>query len=145
MSISAAGLGSDRFLRAGTATPSKSHRLADRSRSRVFGKHCVLILSSSIRFGLCRERGHCRATEDCHGDVLIEEFRRLYPAAHDRNQPRGVPPGPDILSFLARLREEPESDEGFQSGRGRSLQAFWPSRQRSTYESGRWLRTARVL
>ena len=53
---------------------------------------------------------HCRATEDCHGDVLIEEFRNLYPAAHDRNQPRGAPPGPEILSFLARLREEPESE-----------------------------------
>ena len=55
---------------------------------------------------------HCRATEDCHGDVLIEQFRKLYPAAHDRNQPCGVPPGHEILSFLARLREEPESDEG---------------------------------
>ena len=55
---------------------------------------------------------HCRATEDCHGDVLVEEFRKLYPAAHDRNQPCGAPPGHEILSFLARLREEPESDEG---------------------------------
>ena len=55
---------------------------------------------------------HCRATEDCHGDVLVEEFKKLYPAAHDRNQPHGVPPGHEILSFLARLREEPESDEG---------------------------------
>ena len=55
---------------------------------------------------------HCRATEDCHGDVLVEEFKKLYPAAHDRNKPSGVPPGHEILSFLARLREEPESDEG---------------------------------
>ena len=55
---------------------------------------------------------HCRATEDCHGDVLIEEFKKLFPTAHDRNQPCGVPPGHEILSFLARLREEPESDEG---------------------------------
>ena len=39
---------------------------------------------------------HCRATEGCHGDVLIEEFRKLYPAAHDRNQPRGAPPGHEI-------------------------------------------------
>ena len=30
---------------------------------------------------------HCRATEDCHGDVQVEEFKKLYPAAHDRNQP----------------------------------------------------------
>ena len=55
---------------------------------------------------------HCGATEDCLGDVLVEEFRKLYPAAHDRNQPCGVPPGHEIFSFLARLREEPESDEG---------------------------------
>ena len=55
---------------------------------------------------------HCRATEDCHGDILVEEFRKLYPAAHDRNQPCGAPPGHEILSFLARLREEPESEEG---------------------------------
>ena len=55
---------------------------------------------------------HCRATEDCHGDVLIEEFKKLFPTAHDRNQPCDVPPGHEILSFLARLREEPESDEG---------------------------------
>ena len=55
---------------------------------------------------------HCRATEDCHGDVLVEEFRKLYPTAHDRNQPCGAPPGHEILSFLARLREEPESEEG---------------------------------
>ena len=55
---------------------------------------------------------NCRATEDCHDDVLIGEFRKLYPTAHDRNQPRGAPPSHEILSFLARLREEPESDEG---------------------------------
>ena len=55
---------------------------------------------------------HCRATEDCHGDVLVEEFRKMYPAAHDRNRPGDAPPGHEILSFLARLREEPESEEG---------------------------------
>ena len=52
------------------------------------------------------------ATEDCHGDVLVEEFKKLYPAAHDRNRPGDAPPGHEILSFLARLREEPESEEG---------------------------------
>ena len=36
----------------------------------------------------------------------------MYPAAHGRNQSCGAPPGPEILSFLAKLREEPESDEG---------------------------------
>ena len=42
---------------------------------------------------------HCRASESCHGDVLIEEFKRSYPAAYDRSQQQAVPP-------------EPESDEG---------------------------------
>ena len=55
---------------------------------------------------------HCRVTEDCHGDVLVEEFRKMYPDAYDRTQRYSVPPEPEILSFLARLREEPESDEG---------------------------------
>ena len=40
------------------------------------------------------------------------EFKKLYPSAHDRNQPYCAPPGHEILSFLARLREEPERDEG---------------------------------
>ena len=88
---------------------------------------------------------HCRATEDCHGDVLIEEFRKLYPTAHDRNQLRGAPPGHEILSFLARLREEPESDEGSSPDEGvpsrfAGHRGYW-----STYESGRWLCAARVL
>ena len=103
------GLGSGQFLRAAAATRSKQ------SRSRVFAKHYALIQPSATHFGLpsgTRLVCDCRATEDCHGDVLIEEFRRLYPGAHYRNQPRGAPPGPEILSFLAKLREEPESDEG---------------------------------
>ena len=29
---------------------------------------------------------HCRATEDCHGDVLIEEFREVVPSC-SRSQP----------------------------------------------------------
>ena len=36
----------------------------------------------------------------------------MYPDAYDRTQRYSVPPEPEILSFLARLREEPESDEG---------------------------------
>ena len=55
---------------------------------------------------------HCRATESCHGDTLIEEFKRSLPRAYDRFRDRGVPPDPRILSFMARLREEPESEEG---------------------------------
>ena len=54
----------------------------------------------------------CQVTEDCHGDVLIEEFRKMYLDAYDRSQRHCVPPEPETLSFLARLREEPESGEG---------------------------------
>ena len=55
---------------------------------------------------------HCRVTEGCHGDVLVEEFRKMYPDAYDRTRRYSVPPEPEILSFLAKLREEPESDDG---------------------------------
>ena len=54
---------------------------------------------------------HCRPSESCHGDTLIEEFKRSYPGAYDRSQDRGVPPDPEIMSFMARLLEEPESEE----------------------------------
>ena len=55
---------------------------------------------------------HCRHSEPCHGDVLIEEFKKSFPDAFDRYRDDGVPPDSRILSFMARLREEPESDEG---------------------------------
>ena len=59
---------------------------------------------------------HCRPSESCHGDILIEEFKKSFPGAFDRYRDDGVPPSSRILSFMARLREEPESDEGFKSG-----------------------------
>ena len=55
---------------------------------------------------------HCRASESCHGDILNEEFKKSYPTAYDRLQVRAGPPDPEILSFMARLREEQESEEG---------------------------------
>ena len=65
----------------------------------------------------------------------------MYPTAHDRNQPCGVPPGHEILSFLARLREEPESDEGSSPDEG-VPEKFAGHR---TYEGWRRLRTTRIL
>ena len=59
-----------------------------------------------------RQWSLCRPSESCHGDILIEEFKRSFPGAYDRFQDRGVPPDPKILIFMARLREEPESKEG---------------------------------
>ena len=55
---------------------------------------------------------HCSASEACHGDVLVEEFRKAYPGAYDRNDFNVTPPALAVLNFMARLREEPESDDG---------------------------------
>ena len=53
---------------------------------------------------------HCQLAQRCHGDVLVEEFKKSYPAAYDRNKHDGDPPSALILNFMARLREEPEED-----------------------------------
>ena len=53
-----------------------------------------------------------RPSEACHGDVLVEEFRKAYPDACDRNEFNATPLAPAVLNFMARLREEPESDDG---------------------------------
>ena len=55
---------------------------------------------------------HCRPTERCHGDVLIEQFRDSFPDAYDRTTGGLKPPEPRVLTFMEKLREEPDSDEG---------------------------------
>ena len=55
---------------------------------------------------------HCRANERCHGDVLVEEFQESHPTAYDRSDCHGAHPEPGVLTFMARLREEPDSDDG---------------------------------
>ena len=55
---------------------------------------------------------HCRANEACYGDVLVEEFRKTYPSVCDRYKFNVTPPAPAVLNFMARIREEPESDDG---------------------------------
>ena len=55
---------------------------------------------------------HCRPTERCHGDVLIEQFRDSFPDVYDRTVGGERPPEPRVLPFMAKLREEPDSDEG---------------------------------
>ena len=59
---------------------------------------------------------HCPANERCHGDLLVEEFRRTYPAAYDRADCLGALP--EAQGPVARLREEPESDEGWSPDEG---------------------------
>ena len=53
---------------------------------------------------------HCKQTQCCHGDVLIEEFVKSYPSAHNRNDLASEPPSAEVLDFVARFREEPESE-----------------------------------
>ena len=43
---------------------------------------------------------------------MIEEFKKSCPSAYDRLQKQAVPPDPRILTFMARLREEQDSEEG---------------------------------
>ena len=44
--------------------------------------------------------------------MLIEQFRDSFPDAHDRTVGGERPPEPRVLSFMTKLREEPDSDEG---------------------------------
>ena len=53
---------------------------------------------------------HCKPTQSCHGDVLIEEFVRTYPLAHNRNDLASEPPSAAVLDFVAKLREEQDSE-----------------------------------
>ena len=54
---------------------------------------------------------HCRATQECHADVIFQEFRRAHPGAFDRDDADGETPTSAVLNCLARLRMEPEPDE----------------------------------
>ena len=40
---------------------------------------------------------HCPANERCHGDMLVEEFRRTYPAAYDRADCLGALPEARVM------------------------------------------------
>ena len=46
---------------------------------------------------------HCRPSEACHGDVLIEEFRKLYPDSYDRSAGHGAPPESGVLSYIGQI------------------------------------------
>ena len=54
---------------------------------------------------------HCLDRQRCHGDVLMAEFRRQFPHAVDRQASAQQPATQQVLAFLARLREPPESDD----------------------------------
>ena len=73
----------------------------------LFAEHSDSVWRLSGRRLLC----HCKDTQKFHGDKLISEFRRQFPGAYDRSRFSSVPPSARVLGFLARLREEPESDD----------------------------------
>ena len=103
------------LARAATAIHSKYHSMAVRLRYQFSMKFCWedrVLYASLWTLSGTRLVCHCRSSEPCHGDVLIEEFKKSFPDAFDRYRDDGVPPDSRIRSFMARLREEPESDEG---------------------------------
>ena len=54
---------------------------------------------------------HCKSSQACHSDSTIEEFRRVYPGAFDREDPEVEPPKSEMLKYLARLRMEPAPED----------------------------------
>ena len=66
----------------------------------------------------CRLLCHCTKMQDCHADILIDEFKRKFPKAFDRADLGSKPPSTKTMSFLAELRREPESDEASSADEG---------------------------
>ena len=54
---------------------------------------------------------HCKPTQECHGDAIIREYHQKFPGAFDREASASEPPSSRVLNYLARLREEPESED----------------------------------
>ena len=61
---------------------------------------------------------HCTLSQECHGGILIDEYRRQFPDAHDRDDLRAKPPCSAVLNYMSRLREEAESSEGSSADEG---------------------------
>ena len=55
---------------------------------------------------------HCLPTQECHADSIIAEYKRLFPEAYDSEDTKGAVPSSAVLSRLAQLRLEPDSDGG---------------------------------
>ena len=49
----------------------------------------------------------CKRTQECHGDAIIQEFRRQFLDAYDPGASTSAPPSSRVLNYLSRLREEP--------------------------------------
>ena len=69
---------------------------------RFFGFREMLLQDRALYSSLWTLSGtrlvcHCRPSEACLGDILVEEFRRSYPQAYDRNDFNAIPPA--LLEF----------------------------------------------
>ena len=100
------------------------HKVAQFSREEAIRRYSETLRSdlslSSIIWTLSGARlvCHCKPTQRCHADVLISLFGHTFPTAHDRDQERQPPPTASVLDFLAKLRNEPEEDEGSRADEG---------------------------
>ena len=77
--------------------------------------------SLSGRTLVCR----CQLSQPCHGNVLFEEIRRVFPDAHDRNDLKSSPPSDSMLDFMARLREEPDTESDSSPDKGVPGKRSW--------------------
>ena len=55
---------------------------------------------------------HCLPTQECPADSIFAEYKLLHPEAYDREATKGAVPSSAVLSRLAQLRVEPDSDGG---------------------------------
>ena len=79
---------------------------------------------------------------DCHADVLIRYSSQASPTAHDREGATQQPPTAHVLDFLAKLRSEPEDDEGSSPDEGvPPKRAEW--RGKAADDDRIWLRHTR--
>ena len=71
---------------------------------------------------------HCTRVQDRHTDVMINEFKRLFPSAYDHWTLGQMPPSAKVMSFLAELRRELQSDEWSTADEGAAHPGawFWP-------------------
>ena len=81
------------------------------SRQRKLGTQQVLQQREGLR----------SRTRVSHQFILIEEFRRTFPDVCDRNDLNSKPPSSTILNFMARLREEPETESDLNPDEGRAV------------------------
>ena len=106
------GRGSVLFLRAVAATfkVSRYGRVApiawfrDTCRFRSCTTRCDTVWQT---FGLSLSL-HREVPRRC----IVDEFRNSYPSAYDRSAGGGAPQELGVLRFMARLREEPDSEDG---------------------------------